>query len=121
MLVSIGINLLLSGLNAFELCTVLWIHFSLVIFYMFLYVHLARSVSVTLVSWLYRSGDQGLKVETLVQRYSASSRFEDRIQVMHDGGLLHLTQNTATLTPKGRLLALVSELLGRALGEGLKG
>lgn len=120
-LVSLLVGLLLAGLNAFVLCAVLWIDLFAVILYMFVYAGLARSVSVTLLSRLLRCGDQPLDFNALVEEYSSSSRFDDRIRLMHRSGLVRLSENSVALTGRGSALARWAKLMGQVVGGGLEG
>lgn len=120
-LVSLGLALGLSGFQLFDLCTVLWIDVFFVILYTFFYAGLSRSVSITLMARLFTSGNSRLDLNTLVQEYNESSRFEDRIRLMEHSGFLSVLPDCVWLTPKGFALARGARLLGRVLGDGLRG
>ncbi len=94
---------------------------SLVIFYLFFYAGIARSVSVTLLSRLLDAEEQVLDFDALVKEYSLSSRFEDRIDLMHQSGLVRVTGVEVSITDKGGLLGTWARRLGRLIGEGLEG
>jgi len=99
--ISIFANGFLAGFNGSDLCTVVWIDALAITCYFFVYAGVARSVSITLLSRLLRCPGGSLDVETLVNEYAASSRFEDRVEVMRKTGLIRVAGRTATLTPKG--------------------
>lgn len=119
--VSLLVNLLLTGFSAFELCAVLWFDSFAVIFYVFFYSGIARSVSVTILTRLLHCGDRPLDFNTLVEEYALSSRFEDRIELMNKSGLVRLSENSVTLTRKGLVLARYAKVLGQVIGSGLQG
>ena len=110
----------LGRLTTVELCAVLWIDLFVFIAYFFVYAGMARSVSVTLLSRL-RHCHQPIHVETLVTEYARSSRFEDRIGLMNQSGLVQWSGNTVTLTAAGRRLARLTRALSRLITGGLKG
>ena len=119
--VSFLINILQNGLNGFELCSVLWIDIFAIIFYVFVYAGLARSVSITLLSRLLGCENGFLDFNTLIMEYTSTSRFDDRIQLMENSGLVLVSKESVTLTRKGFVMAKVARALGQVLGEGLKG
>ena len=120
MLVSALTHVSLVGFQPVELCGTLWIDLLLVTAYFFLYAGIARSVSVTLLARL-RQVRHPVELEVLVKEYVSSSRFEDRISLMHQRGLLHWSPEMVTLTPKGTRLARVSRALSRVVSGGLHG
>jgi hypothetical protein len=119
--VSLLVDVLAGGFNGFELCAVLWIDIFAIIFYMFVYAGVARSVSVTLLSRLLKCQDRPLDFHTLVEEYTLSSRFEDRIRLMEKNGLVRLGEGAVRLTWQGLALARGAKVLGQVLGDGLKG
>lgn len=119
--VSVLIDMVLGKGNGLELCAVVWIDASLGAFYIVFYSALARSVSITLLARLLYCGAQPLPLEALVDEYASSSRFEDRIRMMHESGFAQLSANSVTLTDKGFRLARWAKVLGRVLGSGLEG
>lgn len=105
-LVSSGVMaLVMSGGAAVEVCAALWLTGFFLTVYFFVYAGVARSVSVTLLFQLLRCRGGSLDVETLVNEYAASSRFEDRVEVMRQIGLLRVTGETVALTPKGEAVS----------------
>jgi len=119
--ISLIVNLLVGEINGFELCAVLWIDIFAIIFYMFVYAGVARSVSVTLLSRLLDCHNRPLDFHTLVEEYTSSSRFEDRIRLMEKNGLVRLGEDSVRLTWQGLALARGAKVLGQVLGDGLKG
>lgn len=119
--VSAVIDIELGNWNALELCAVLWIDASLGVFYIVFYSFLARSVSITLLARLLYCGTQPLSLDAMVDEYASSSRFEDRIRLMHESGLTRLSTNSVSLTNKGFRLARWVKTLGRVVGNGLEG
>jgi len=116
---SCGLTLwLVRGVDLIELTAALWIMTLLVVLYFFVYAAIARSVSVTLLARLSRSGSGTLDFETLLQDYLASAHFEDRLRLMHQSRLIRLSAEVVTLTPRGRALSRGTRLLSRlACGE----
>ena len=98
---SVLANGFLTGFNSPDLCAVLWIDALVIAGYFFVYAGVARSVSMTLLSRLLRCPGGSLDVETLVNEYVTSSRFEDRVEHMRRIGLLNVSGDILTLTPKG--------------------
>lgn len=119
--ISVIVDVWLTGFRGLELFAVLCFELSAITLYFFVYAGLARSVSITLLSWLLSSGDRLVTLDTLADRYESSSRFEDRIRLMHNSGFLVLSDNSATLTRKGAALAHLAKALGRVIGDGLRG
>ncbi|GEM_PF-1631730 len=98
----------------------LWIEAFLVVVYLFLYSGLARSVSVTLLCRLL-GRERVVSFAGLVEEYDRSSRFEDRIRLMADSGLVRCEGDRVTLTPKGDALARWTRRISRSIGDGLGG
>jgi len=119
--VSVLVNGLLTRFNSHDLCVVVWIDALVVACYFFVYAGVARSVSVTLLSDLLRCRGQSLDVETLVNAYTASSRFEDRIEHMRRVGLLQVSGDTVTLTSKGLALSRGIRMLSALTCSQLRG
>ena len=107
--------------DTLELWVVVWVDLFVTIGYCYVYAGLARSVSVTLLARLRRCDGGSLPFETLVEEYAGSSRFEDRLRVMDEAGLIHLSGCVVTLTPQGRWLGRGAWVLSRALGGYLQG
>lgn len=120
-LISGVIDAVLTNGDSLEVCAVVWIAVSLGVFYIIFYVGLARSVSLTLLARLRGCGAQSLPLNALVDEYASSSRFEDRIRVMHKTGLAQLSADSVNLTDKGFKLARWAKVLGRAAGIGVEG
>lgn len=111
----------LHGLDPVALCVTVWISTFLIIAYFFIYAGEARSVSVTLLERLRLAGTQPVSLGTLLAEYAASRRFRDRIQVMHDAGLVRLRNGAVRLTPVGRALSRGAMTLSRLLVTELQG
>ena len=118
---SLWVDLSLSGFNVFDLCAVLWIDIFFVVLYTFFYAGLSRSVSVTLLSRLFTIRESSLDFDALLEEYDRSSRFEDRIHLMEESGLVSVSGNSVHLTSKGFALARGAKLLGGVFGDGLRG
>jgi len=99
----------------------LWIDVLLVVLYFFLYAGIVRSVSLTLLTHLRQGGHQSLELQSIIDEYSTSSRFEDRIRLMHESGFVKVSGEFVILTKKGRLLAQSAKGMSRLLGTVLEG
>lgn len=122
MAASLGISVALSGGNVYTAFAVLWIDVFCIVGYTFFYAGLARSVSVTVLERLLASRTPAVDFQTLVAEYAASSRFEDRIRLMHEAGFVTIrADNSVFVTPKGLRLGRCARLLGQAVGRGLRG
>jgi hypothetical protein len=111
----------LEGVNAFDAFVVFGTGFFMVNIYFAMYGALARSVSVSLVTRLLEGGNSPLDFDTVLKEYDTSGKFEERIQVMHDAGLVTLSGDTVRMTARGRLLSWTAEQLARLITEGLEG
>ncbi|SVD29875.1 uncharacterized protein METZ01_LOCUS382729, partial [marine metagenome] len=92
--------LLVGGLLP-ELFAVASIDFLLVVLYLFVYAGVARSVSLTLVARLLVEPGHTVVFGTLLDEYTSSSRFEDRLRLMGESGLLLISEDRVDLTVKG--------------------
>lgn len=119
-LISEFIHFSLAGFQGAESCIILGLGLSIVIFYLILYGVIVRSVSVTLLTRLLGCRAP-LDFEVLLEEYRLSSRFEERVQVMHQSGLVTLSMGSVTLTPKGRWLVRVAEALARVFSDRMEG
>jgi hypothetical protein len=119
--VSVLVDLILNRTDALEWCAVLWINGFLGVLYLVFYSALARSVSLTLLIRLWQAGPPPPAMQALVEEYTSSNRFEDRIQLMHDSGFTRPTAGSIALTGRGVLMARWARGLGRVLGHGLEG
>ncbi len=107
--------------GSLELCAVLWTGVSCGVFYVIFYSGLARSVSLTLLGRLFQAGPHPLLLDELVQEYATSDRFEDRVRLMHESGLVRLSGDSVELTKRGARVAHWSRGLGRIVGNRLEG
>ncbi|MBI4354253.1 MAG: hypothetical protein HY595_03350 [Candidatus Omnitrophica bacterium] len=114
---AVGVN----RLPWIDACAVLWLTGFWSTLYFFIYAGLARSVSVTLLSRLLPHRAESVEFDTLLEEYVASRRFDDRIRLMHDTGLLRLEEESVSLTPVGRALSRGAQRLTRLLGGALEG
>lgn len=112
--------LLVGGLLP-ELFAVASIDFLLVVLYLFVYAGVARSVSLTLVARLLVEPGHTVAFGTLLDEYTSSSRFEDRLRLMGESGLLLISEDRVDLTVKGVRMARWARFLGRTVGDGLAG
>ncbi|MBI2870543.1 MAG: hypothetical protein HYY14_02405 [Candidatus Omnitrophica bacterium] len=119
--VSLGIASIGARPDAARLCSVLWIDAFWIILYFFVYAGLARSVSLTCLVHMLRSGGDPVDFEALVDEYARSSRFEERIRLMRARGLIRQTNGSVSLTRGGRRLALAVDGLGHVLNARLEG
>ncbi len=118
---SVLANGFLAGFNGPDLCAVLWIDALAVTCYFFVYAGVARSVSMTLLSRLLRCQGGSLDVETLVNEYAASARFEDRVEVMRRIGLVRVAGKTVALTPKGAAVSRGVRMLSTLMCSDVRG
>jgi len=118
---SVLANGFLAGFNGPDLCAVLWIDALAVTCYFFVYAGVARSVSMTLLSRLLRCQGGSLDVETLVNEYAASARFEDRVEVMRRIGLVRVAGKTVALTPKGVAVSRGVRMLSTLMCSDVRG
>lgn len=118
-LVSSGVMaLVMSGGAAVEVCAALWLTGFFLTVYFFVYAGVARSVSVTLLSRLLHNRKEPVEFGALLDEYAASTRFQDRIRLMHQTGLLRITGDLVSLTPMGRAFSHGVKILTRlACGE----
>jgi hypothetical protein len=93
----------------------------ILIFYLVLYAAVARSVSVTLLTRFFSAGHEPLDVSTLCEEYQSSSRFDDRVRLMHQNGLVRLKGQTVVLSSQGRRLAQITKVLAGVLTDGMEG
>jgi len=112
---------LLRGIDPMNWFAVLGIESFLFVFYFLLFGTLIRSVSVTLLTRLLGMSDETIPFATLLDEYARSTRFEDRISVMHQARLVVLSGTSVVLTPKGRRLASIAESLAAVFSAGLEG
>jgi hypothetical protein len=124
-LVGIGTSILslafLRSLNLVAFFDVVAFDLFWAILYLFVYAGLSRSVSITLLARLLESGPRAVDLGILSKEYSESSRFEDRIQLMHENGLLQIKGNSVKFTTKGLRLARGSQWLSHILSSSLDG
>ena len=121
-LVSVAVDAYLSGLAPSEQYVIFGLHFFFDVGYvLFFYPGISRSVSVTLMAWLLESDDGVMSLDEINQRYGSSSRFEDRVQMLHDHHFLRFENGSATLRAKGRFIGWMCEVAGRILGTGMEG
>jgi hypothetical protein len=104
-----------------DVWSVLWIDTFLFVVYAFVYAGIARSVSVTLLGRLAEAGRAPVEVSVLVAEYMASPRFDDRLQLMRDSGLVSMEGGLVTLTARGRRVARWTGYATRALDGHLEG
>ena len=114
-------QIVFSGYSPAPLFTALWIDLFLMISYFFIYAGVCRSVSVTLISRLLKSKNQTVELGALVEEYVRSARFEDRIRLMDQSGLVRLSGQSVRITPKGLAVARVVRFLSRVTGRELEG
>ncbi len=117
---------LIVGLFFYELAeealwALLWIDAFFVVLYLFLYAGIVRSVSLTLLAHLRQDDHRSIDLQSIIDEYSASARFEDRIQLMSESGFIQVSKEFVSLTKTGRLLAKSAKGLSRLLGTDLEG
>lgn len=112
---------LLGGAGGTALCAIVGIDAFAITLYLFVYAGVARSVSVTLLSRLLHCAGGSLDFETLVDEYTASLRFEDRIQLMRRSGLVRVSGGSVRLTRKGIVLSRGAKWVGRLTCSDLDG
>lgn len=98
---------------------IFWIETFVVVLYVFVYAGLARSVSATLLARIQTSGR--IRFDRFAEEYAASSRFEDRLQLLHDVGLVRISEAGVTLTDRGARFARICELAARLTASRLEG
>lgn len=117
--VSLGGGLCLLGINPLALMVTLSFHIFLSTAYAYLYSGICRSVSVTVLICLLEQGS--ILREVFYKYYRESSRFEERIELMHRAGLVEVLGETASLTPRGAQLVRFIGILNNCLGTVLEG
>lgn len=123
-LVGIGASLALDfavGGGGLELWAVAWTGASFGVFYIVFYTVLARSVSLTLLARMLQGGNRPIPLSDLIQEYTSSARFDDRIQLMHESGFTRRTADSVALTAKGARMARWAKGLSCVFGHGLEG
>jgi hypothetical protein len=118
---SITVHLLFYSRDPIELYAVGGIDVFAMVLYTFFYAGLARSVSLTLMIRFLRSHSATTDLEALAEEYAASTRFEDRIYLMQESGLVGVSGHKVSLTARGKQLGSWSRTLGRWLQAGLEG
>lgn len=112
---------LMADAVAFGAVSVLLMFGFVMMGYFFVYSGICRSVSLTLLIQLWETEGSTIPFDTLLGRYAASDRFEDRIVLMRDAGLVRLDGTRVEITPKGRRMAAVSRVLASCLGTTFEG
>ena len=112
---------IVQGFKLLEFITILGVSTFLFNAYLMIYSVLARSVSVTILTGLRLRENSRVDFESLLKEYLSSPRFDERIEVMHDSGLVNVLGNRVALTAKGRLLARTAEVFARFFSIGLEG
>jgi hypothetical protein len=118
---SIAVHLRFHSRDPIELYAVCAIDVFAMVLYTFFYAGLARSVSLTLMIRFLQSRLDSTDLEILAEEYAASTRFEDRIYLMQESGLVRVSGHSVSLTPRGKQLGFWSRALGRWLQAGLEG
>jgi len=108
------------GFKLTELCAVVWVDTFVIVFYLFVYAGVARSVSLTLLAQLSASTGS-VNMDRLVADYLASSRLRDRIELMRASGLVRVTGDVVALTRRGARVAQGASLLSRLTCGDLRG
>ena len=103
-----------------NMSVVLWVETFLITVYIQVYAVVIRSVSLTLLSRLLQSKDS-VDFDVLCQEYQSSSRFDDRVRILCESGLLAMNGNTVTLTRKGAALARLACELGKWFTDRMAG
>lgn len=98
---------------------IVWVEAFVIVLYVFVYAGLARSVSATLLARIQTSGR--IRFDHFAAEYAASSRFEDRLQLLHDVGLVKISEVGVTLTDRGARLARICEWAARVTASRLEG
>jgi len=111
----------MQGMGPATVFDVVSMNLLFIMLYLFVYAGLSRSVSITLLARLLESGPRPLDLGALSREYSNSSRFEDRIHLMNESGLLQVEGSSVRFTAKGLRLARGSQWLSRILSSGLEG
>lgn len=108
-----------SGADSLAIWPVVWFDVFAIVLYVFVYAGLARSVSTTLLGRLLQA--ERIPFAAFAAEYAASSRFEDRLRLMHRAGLVVMAGEHVHLTRRGANLARVCELAARATAGRLEG
>lgn len=119
-LTSVGVSVATTGASA-NVWIALWIDSFIFVCYAFVYAGVARSVSVTLLGRVRQAGARPLQLSTLADEYAESSRFEDRLDLMHRSGLVAMSGDVVTITPHGHRVARWTERASRAIASRMEG
>ena len=112
---------IVHGFQFPELFTILAACLFLFNAYFMVYNVLVRSVSVTILIGLRSREHSREDFGALLKDYLSSPRFDERVQVMHDSGLVNISGNRVALTAKGKVLARAAESMARLFSIGLEG
>jgi len=99
----------------------LWYGFSLTIAYLFFYAGVSRSVSLSLLIQIAHQGRSSASFGEVLAGFAESDRFEGRVRLMREAGLVSLEGGEVRLTPKGRRWGGTARALGNIFGSGLEG
>ncbi|MCG3205124.1 MAG: hypothetical protein KCHDKBKB_01841 [Elusimicrobia bacterium] len=105
--------------NINHIFTVLCFEIFLFTLYAYFYSGICRSVSITLLTQLMKSPT--LNIESLTQEYARSSRFEDRLVVMEQMGVLKISNGNAQLTQQGNIITRVILFISWMISGKLEG
>ncbi|MBI4668344.1 MAG: hypothetical protein HY747_04025 [Elusimicrobia bacterium] len=110
-----------QGNQSAAVISVLWLDIFFLIFYLFIYAGIARSVSVTILIGLLEKEKGTLKLDKLIDEYAVSPRFKDRVALMEKSGLVKTSGDGIQITKKGFYLAGGARCLACLIGGGLEG
>jgi len=74
------------------------------------FYHVERSVTIRFLVELLKHGDRGAVLETVQTQYSLNEMVQQRMEVMHDRGLVEFRDGAWRLLPKGLLLARIAAI-----------
>lgn len=104
-----------------DIWIVLWIDSFFFVLYAFVYAGIARSVSVTLLGRIAEERAGSVHLSVLAGEYEQSSRFYNRLELMHRWGLVSVKGNLVSLTPHGSRVARWTERASSAIATRLEG
>ena len=119
MFCSVIVHLFFFNTDLISITSTIWLDIFFIIFYLFLYAGLSRSVSLTLLEKI--SISKSIDFEILLKDYESSIRFLDRMELMKKNEYIKISNNIVTIRPKGRKLISITRSLGRLIGVSLEG
>lgn len=122
LLVTLAIFEWLVGFQSPLFLAVFGLYSSLIVFYVLLYGVIVRSVSISLLTRLNHAEKKAIEFDTILKEYLSSRKFDERIAVMHQAGLVILSdEGSVTLTPQGRRLVRTAAGFARVFSDRVEG